>query len=385
MHHRHKKFISLIEKWQAGKASKKELRILINYFFSHQKSNEFQETDEEKLETEQRMYKAILAELNKDTIKKKPKVKKLYLTPVVKVAIAAGIALLIALPFVLREETTSTLPSAKESIISIGTDKATLTLENGENIPLEKGKTFKNSFAESNGEELIYTGTDSIKKSTEVVYNYLTIPRGGQFYLKLNDGTKVWLNSESKLKFPVSFVENQPRSVELIYGEAYFEVSPSTAHNGTKFSVLTDVQKIEVLGTEFNVKAYSNEDAIFTTLVNGKIAWNANQQKQQLLPTQQLIFEKGTNQFSLQTVDVYNEISWRDGIFSFENKTLEEIMRILSRWYDIDVHFENPTLSAKLFNGNLSKDQHIEDILITLKELEAINNYSIYGKKVILK
>ena len=143
-----------------------------------------------------------------------------------------------------------------------------MTLADGSKIALEKGTPVQTQNANSNGEELIY---ESSKNTSRLVYNYLTIPRGGQFVIKLSDGTKVWLNSASQLKFPVAFIEGESREVELVYGEAYFEVSPSTAHKGAHFQVYNKKQKVEVVGTEFNIKAYKDESNIYTTLVNGKV------------------------------------------------------------------------------------------------------------------
>ena len=155
----------------------------------------------------------------------------------------------------------------KEDIITTGSDKAVLTLEDGSNIELEKGKAFKTNVVNSNGEKLVYNKTNQ----TKITYNYLTIPRGGQYFVKLSDGTEVWLNSESQLKFPVAFIKGQTREVTLVYGEAYFAVSPSTNHNGATFKVMNQGQEVEVLGTEFNIKAYKDEINIYTTLVEGKV------------------------------------------------------------------------------------------------------------------
>lgn len=233
--------------------------------------------------------------------------------------------------------------SMKESVVESsqtipGTDKATLTLEDGSQIALEKNKNFKTQNAVSNGETIVYTNSD--KNKTAIVYNTLTIPRGGQFYVELSDGTKVWLNSASQLKYPVTFGDDKPRSVELLYGEAYFEVSPSSKHNGQGFSVFTASQEVKVLGTEFNIKAYSDEDYVYTTLVNGSIALNVENQTRELLPKQQSIHSSKYNVLKVVEADVYSEISWKNGLFSFKSKSLKEIMTVLSRWYDIDVIFE---------------------------------------------
>lgn len=261
-----------------------------------------------------------------------------------------------------------------------GTDKATLTLETGETISLEKNTSFQTQNASSNGEQIIYNNSTS----RELVYNHLTIPRGGQFQLSLADGTRVWLNSETQLKYPVSFTDGESRQVELIYGEAFFEVSHSSKHKGAKFKLLHNQQEIEVLGTEFNVKAYKNESNVYTTLVEGKVAVNYQNKTQNLIPGQQSNVNVFTNTLTVSTVNVKTEVSWKDGIFSFKEKSLKEIMASLSRWYDVDVVFENKSLEKVQFNGVLRKHQNIEDIMSVIMS-SSLDNYEIIDKTIILK
>lgn len=264
-----------------------------------------------------------------------------------------------------------------------GTNKATLTLEDGTIVALEKGETIRTQNANSNGEKIIYNSKED--NPEEVAYNYLTIPRGGQFFIKLSDGTQVWLNSESQLKYPVNFIEGEPRKVELVYGEAYFDVSPSKEHKGAKFFVFNNNQEVEVIGTQFNIKAYKDETNIYTTLVEGKISVSTENIEQILMPDQQANLNINKNTLAVATVNVYNEISWKDGVFSFRRKPLVEIMKVLSRWYDIDVEFVYPELKKEGFNGVLGKDQNIEDILKTIKSFGVIQDYEIINKRIILK
>ena len=194
------------------------------------------------------------------------------------------------------------------------------------------------------------------------------------------DGTLVWLNSESQLKYPVAFAEGKTRIVELVYGEAYFEVSPSTEQQGATFRVLHPSQEIEVLGTEFNVKAY-----IYTTLVEGKVSISTATAKQILKPNQQSNLDLKNNQVSVHHADVNQEISWRRGLFSFKGKSLEEIAMVLSRWYDVDIEFSRPALRKVRFNGVLRKEEAIEEILNTIITTNSIKAYEINNKKIILK
>lgn len=303
-----------------------------------------------------------------------------------KYAIAASVALIISASYYYFSSTyniSKKNTTVAQQKIKIGTDKATLTLEDGSSVALEKGKTYNSENIQSNGEKLVYY---SSKKETQpkIVYNYLTVPRGGQFFVELSDNTKVWLNSESQLKYPVTFIPGEPRKVELIYGEAYFDVSPSTEHKGAKFNVLTQEQEIEVLGTAFNVKAYRDETSIYTTLVEGKVSLIVGDEKQFLKPGQQSTFNSESNTIKLATVDTYNETSWKEGVFSFNNMPLKKIMKVLSRWYRIDVTFINNEVEHVKFNGVLRKDQQLEDILSVINSTTEIN-YTINEKTIIIK
>lgn len=301
-----------------------------------------------------------------------------------KYAVAASIVVLISLNFIFnyKEEIKDSTPMIvdNKTIIEIGKDKATLTLEDGSVVELEKGNDYNNQNVSSNGEEIIYNSND--KNSKKIVYNYLTIPRGGQFQLKLSDGTEVWLNSETQLKYPITFIEGETRQVELVYGEAYFEVSPSTNHNGDKFKVRTLMQEVEVLGTEFNIKAYKEETNIYTTLVEGKVVIDNGFDNQYLIPNQQSNLNLKNNTITISSVDVYSETSWKKGLFSFKSTPLKEIMKVLSRWYDVNVVFSNPEIENIKFNGVLSKNQTIKEILTTIKNTHFIKDYDITDKKI---
>ncbi len=301
------------------------------------------------------------------------------------VAVIAGI-LFTCLPLFETKDIIVPVVNTSEAVknnklIKIGSNKATLTLEDGSNIELEKGKTFKNNSINNNGEKLIYKKTNQ----KEIKYNYLTIPRGGQYFVELSDGTEVWLNSESQLKFPVAFIEGKTREVELVYGEAYFDVSSSTNHNGANFKVINRGQEIDVLGTEFNLKAYKDETQIYTTLIEGKVTIsNFTLNKQILLPNQQSILDIENNNIKITEVDIKTEISWKDGLFVFKEKNLKDIMIVISRWYDVDIVFANKSLENIKFKGVLGKDQDIEEILFSIKTLSVINDYKINDKTIIL-
>lgn len=268
--------------------------------------------------------------------------------------------------------------------IKPGIDRAVLTLENGADVILEKGKKVKVNGLSQNGDKLIYKNQSSSNQKA-LKYNYLTIPRGGQFHIQLSDGTKVWLNSESKLKYPVNFISGNTRIVELIYGEAYFDVSESEDNGGSSFRVHTGIQEIEVLGTQFNIKAYKGERNIVTTLVEGEVAIENGFQKKLLQPSEQSLVGAEEGNIVVQKVSkVFDEIAWKEGYFSFKSKSMKDIMKTLSRWYDMEYVFENPDKESKIFTGVLDRESEIDQILIHIQKTNEIN-FEIYEKTVIIK
>ena len=269
-----------------------------------------------------------------------------------------------------------------QTTIIPGTDKALLTLGDGSRVELSTGTSFKNEVVHSNGERLEYQRANS---NLYGVFNYLTVPRGGHYQIALADGTLVWLNADTKLKYPVSFKSGESRMVELLYGEAYFDVSPSTKHNGDTFKVISKGQEVAVVGTEFNIKAYNDEQYIYTTLVEGHIQIAVDEKLEWLYPSEQTIVNKNTKQITKAKVDVALDIAWVRGYFNFKNKPLKDIMIVLSRWYDIEISFKSPALENVKFSGLLSKQQNIKAILNGFKTTKAINAYEIKNKTIIIK
>ncbi|URM36804.1 FecR family protein [Flavobacterium anhuiense] len=377
-------FLLLLNRYLSGDTNLEENNKLLNYYESFQTDKDWDETlgSKEELEVKMRtrLQNAIQSEESK-IISIQPFYTK---TSFKLIAMAASLLLLISISLIINKTNPLKIetPQVAHKEILIGSDKATLTLEDGSVIELEKGKSYSKGNASSNGEKLIY---NSNGKSAAIANNLLTIPRGGQFFVQLADSTKVWLNSESQLKYPVAFVDGQTRQVELVYGEAYFEVSPSTKHKGSRFKVKTQEQNVEVIGTEFNIKAYRDEPAIYTTLVQGVVAVSNAAKKQILTPSQQSKITEYNGNISVSEVDVYNEISWRKGLFVFKGMPLKDIARVLSRWYDVDIVFADPALGNVKFNGVLNKNQKLEDILTTIKNINFINAYEKKDNKIIIK
>lgn len=270
-----------------------------------------------------------------------------------------------------------------DNAIETGSDKAILVLGDGTEVSLSEEEQFSDENVESDSDKVVYK--DAKTDRSDLVYNYLKVPRGGQFSLKLSDGTQVWLNSESELKYPVQFKSGMVREVELLYGEAYFDVSPSSEHDGDRFQVKTrNNMEAEVLGTEFNIKAYPEEEDIYTTLVNGEVVLKKESEEAVLKPYQQAVLGVDDTAFTVKTLTSLNEVLWKDGIFSFKDKPLKEMMQVLSRWYDMDVEFENKASENLEFSGVFTKDQSIEEIMSLIRRTNTIQ-YDINNKTLILK
>ncbi|MFC5682397.1 FecR family protein [Flavobacterium sp. MAHUQ-51] len=266
--------------------------------------------------------------------------------------------------------------------IKIGSNKAILTLSNGTKITLGEKTNYRTPFIKTDSASISYTAIES--PASEMAYNILTIPRGGQYTLNLSDGSTIILNSESEIKFPVSFLNGKLREVELLYGEAYFSIASSRKNGGSKFMVHQGKQTVEVLGTKFNIKAYKGDKKITTTLIEGKIAIHYNNNSKTMEPNNQATSNLTNGSLNIKKTNVKADISWKDGEFSFKEENLKTIMEVLSRWYDMKVVFDNPTLENVKFKGVLRKNQSIEEILSIMMST-SINTYEINDKKIILK
>ena len=375
-------FLKLIDKYLEGKTSLEELKLLLNYYESFQKKNDWVEALGTEKSIKNKMLKSILDSL-KDEKTKKPIIISLIKSNVFRYSVAATVLSFVLLNLFTKKpssfENEGVLSQNKS--IQIAAEKSFLTLNNGTEISLDNIQNYEDETLSISGKEIIYKTIKSNAK--DVPYNYLTISRGEQFSLKLSDGTQVWLNSKTKLKYPVSFINGEDRKVELVYGEAYFDISPSTEHKGSRFKVFNQFQEVEVLGTEFNIKAYKDESKIFTTLVEGKVSIDVNGKKQNLIPSEQSVLNIKNSDININKVNVYNELSWKEGVFIFKDKSLYEIMKVISRWYDIDFVFEDKELENSTFNGKLLKSQTLEEILNFIK----LNNieFEIIDKMIIFK
>ena len=266
--------------------------------------------------------------------------------------------------------------------------KAELILSTGERVCLAQRSEFIEGMKESGIRNdslagLNYVGAKIQGKEIgeEIVYNTMQIPVGGFYQLKLADGTKVWLNSLTQLRFPVTFA-GEERKVYLT-GEAYFEVARDSVH---PFIVATDEgMEVKVYGTEFNVDTY-RKGTVKTTLVNGKVGIrvSATGEEVRLSPNQMALFTKATQSIQVENVDPYGAVAWKDGKFVFEDEPMEEIMERLSRWYDVKVFYANERIKKHTFTGIITRFADISDVLHLMEETAAVD-FNIQGNIVTVK
>lgn len=273
--------------------------------------------------------------------------------------------------------------------IQPGSAKAILTLGDGRQLALDKKPIElllnKQQMVTGDSATLTYSialpvfETEQIQRQEAAEYHTIEVPVGGEYNLVLSDGTKVWLNAESSLVFPVEFSGNK-RQVSL-QGEAYFEVA---RNEHVPFVVSTESGvKICVLGTQFNVEAYDDRESIKTTLVEGCVDVQAGDQKIRLLPHEQLQYHKNTAETEVREVNVREIIAWKNGWFVFDNTTLGEIVKTLQRWYNIEVEFVRSELEHLRFTGDLSRYDSFDAVIRMFEDTKKLKMNVISNKLII--
>lgn len=276
-----------------------------------------------------------------------------------KIAVAASVLFIISIGSYLlffnkSSNQTETAQHPVATDLLPGKEGAILTLADGTVIILDSivnGKVSDD--AEKNGNLLSYENA----ANTTVEYNTMTTPKGRQYSLLLADGSKVWLNAASSITFPTTFTGNE-RKVEIT-GEAYFEV----AHNaGKPFIVSVNGMNVEVLGTHFNVNAYTDEATIKTTLLEGSVKVTKNGKEQILAPGQQANLDSNAEFTLIKDADTEEAMAWRNGNFYFKNVDITTVMRQLSRWYDMEVYYQGKVPDLK-FNGEIGRTLTLKEVL----------------------
>lgn len=317
------------------------------------------------------LYTNILPQLRKED-EHQPVLIPFYQRSVFKYLSAACIALMligIAVVFqknILKYNLSDVVASKSVKDIPGGGNKAVLTLADGKVITLNEAadgallKVEGMVIRKTRDGQLVY----EVVGNQHGTYNTITTPKGGTYQVKLADGTNVWLNAASSIRFPTSFSSLKERKIEL-NGEAYFEVAKDPKH---PFKVHTAKQEVEVLGTHFNISSYVDDSELKTTLLEGAVKVH-NLQKDGvhviLKPGQQSIMAKG--EIKVAKADVDEALAWKNGLFVFNDEPLEHIMKRVSRWYDVEVVYEPGLDKNKLFGGSVSRFDNVSKVLRQLE------------------
>lgn len=371
--------LALLQKYREGDLSDAD-KDKLDAWYLYKASNSTIQLNEYELEDSYESLKSKLP-LYKET-------KVISLWP--RVAVAASIALLLGAGIFYFTKPKEQIPQfvEKPKEIAPGGTRGILTLSNGKQIVLSDISA-KDTIAKEGEKEEVTIKMDAngvitytinpdaeVSKEDANAFNTLSTPTGGQYNIVLADGTKVYLNTVSSIKYPTRFNGDQ-RMVEL-EGEAYFEV----AKNKDKpFIVKSANQAIEVLGTHFNVHAYNNESVVKTTLLEGSVAVTYKNQKAILKPGQQSNVADNSNRILIRKVDTEAAIAWKNGRFKFDNADLKSVMKQLERWYGIKVEYRGDVSDVR-FNGGTFMNKNLSEVL---KVLELSNiKFKVEGKTIIV-
>ncbi|GGA91908.1 FecR family protein [Mucilaginibacter rubeus] len=381
-------FLALYEKYMSGQCTDAEKQLLDAYRDEMQLADEVWDDEEvSEADVHARIWKKLTESRQKATVIKPLKqtsYKWLWAAAsLVAIAVLAG---LLFMP-TKKDNTTGTIVKNTKTTILPGSNKAYLTLANGNKIVLDDAK---------NGQLAAGMGVKVSKAANGlVVYkfdrkpneqgqagipqiNTITTPRGGQYQVVLEDGTKVQLNAASSIKFPEYFT-GANREIEL-NGEAYFEVARDKAH---PFIVKANSTQVQVFGTHFNINAYSDNDDITTTLLEGSVKMSKGTASVMLLPGQQGTVNQNGSSIKVQKADVEANMAWINGFFIFHDQSIVNIMKQVSRWYDVDIEYQDTQVQENEFGGTISKYKDIKELLDNIKLTGSIH-YKIEGRRVII-
>lgn len=299
--------------------------------------------------------------------------------------VAASIAIIVALGgvYLMNKPLPEKKSIARNEVIRHGFPQARLVLSSGEVIDLTENKDMilekDGSVVKMKDGKGIEYNTEQTGAANQTIYNKIIVPRGGEFFVTLADGTEVWLNADSELEYPVKFTSDK-REVRL-RGEAYFSVKKDTKK---PFLVRSGEYQLKVYGTEFNLNTYKNNE-IQAVLVEGSIGFKANRAagEVRLKPNQLGVANEATGKTEVKDVDVYPYIAWKNQDVVFVNERLESIMEKAARWYDVNVFFQNESLKDLRFFGNMQRYADIQELLFFLENTSDVH-FSVKDRTVIV-
>jgi len=380
----------LLEKYLQGDCTAEEKAIVESWHLN--------ELDLKKIQPQpdqiESAYEQIWSRISKEAlVKKKASLKRTHYryasAAIIFITVAAGLFLLVNRK--LSHPTIHDLLVKTGKDVAPGGNKAILTLADGSKISLTdaaNGNLAKQAdiiISKTKDGQIIYTTKESALSSVTAgtaLINTIATPRGGQYQINLPDGTKVWLNAQSSLKYPIRF-NNKAREVELS-GEGYFEVYK----NHIPFIVKTKMQEVTVLGTHFNINSYDDEATTNTTLFEGSVSVQVKN-KVNTLQTAAFMLKPGQASIvgnnrppKVVQADVESTVAWRNNLFVFKDESLESISRKLSRWYDVEVSFEGKPINLS-FVGMVSRSKNISSVLKIMESAGDLH-FKIQGKKIVI-
>ena len=283
-----------------------------------------------------------------------------------RIAAAASVILLLAAGgyFILHKGDAVHYAGKIKNDVKSGSNGAILTLANGQKIILEQTKEGRIDLQDGTdlhktGDSLLVYKSGETAANAGVYYNTLETPKGRQYSVVLPDGSRVWLNAASSLKYPTAF-SGKERQVELT-GEGYFEIAQDKIR---PFKVKTPGQTVEVLGTHFNIKAYADEQSTWTTLLQGAVkVENSQHEAVRLKPGQQMVSGQKGEWRAIEKIDTAAVLDWKNGEFIFSGESLESVMHKVSRWYDVRVEYKDTALKKELFYGSVSRWANASEVM----------------------
>jgi ferric-dicitrate binding protein FerR (iron transport regulator) len=386
-------FYKLLDKYIAGKASKVEEQRLLNFYGSFKSSNNESELpDMESLKNKifHNISEKINSEEEREVSFKSNYYRSFSIAATILVALSIGLYFYSNKTFP-REEQFVEL-NVKNDILP-GNNKAVLTLADGSMISLDDAA---NGLLASQGNiaitktdngEIVYERNISSKNkeiASHSVTNTIQTPKGGKFQVRLPDGSKVWLNSASKLSYPTAFAGKERKVI--LSGEAYFEIAPN---KNVPFRVVSNEQIVEVLGTHFNINSYDDEDFTKTTLLEGSVRVILKSKSdvlgktKMLKPGEQSLTNSMYSKIQIENADTEKVLAWKNGYFKFKNTPIQEIMREVERWYDVELVYDG-TIPTDEFTGFISNDVNISAVLKILEQSGGVK-FTVKGKKIKIK
>ena len=360
----------LFDKYLSGNYSRKELQQLLDYFQLQEDKDVLSDMIAKEMEMPHEPKDDAIIRRIGDNLEKsifsitRPVSRVQRLLPWISTAAALLLVSLIAFHFYTSPDKNKKLVARQLIEVGPGTRNAVLTLADGKKVMLKditKGQIVQQpgvSISESNG-QLTYSTSNT--KAASGAYNTIETLKGGEYQVVLPDGTRVWLNAASSLKYPTSFSALKERRVQLS-GEAYFQV----AHNNAKpFRVTTAKQVVEVLGTHFNINSYTDEPKIVTTLEEGRVKVSSGGLHLTISPGQQTVLSSAGN-MEIQQADLESALAWKDGKINFKKADLKTIMRQVERWYNIEVSYEG-NIKNRVFTGGVSRASNLSALLKILE------------------